>query len=41
VVDYYAESSEGEMDWRALRLIFQKRGRVWYLVGIAHNEWTI
>lgn len=41
VVDYYVAGRETEMDWRSLRLIFQKHGRVWYLVGIAHNEWTI
>lgn len=41
VVDYYFPPTEGEMDWRSLRLAFQKRGSVWYLVGIIHNEWTI
>ncbi|MEO6391736.1 MAG: hypothetical protein ABIP75_07780 [Pyrinomonadaceae bacterium] len=41
VVDHYFPPTEGEMDWRSLRLAFQKRGSVWYLVGIIHNEWTI
>ena len=29
------------MDWKSLRLIFEKSGRNWYLVGISHDEWTI
>lgn len=29
------------MDWRALRLVFQKEGERYYLIGIAHDEWTI
>lgn len=41
VVDYYFPPADGEMDWRSLRLAFQKHGSVWYLVGIIHNEWTI
>lgn len=41
VVDYYVPGRGNDMDWKSLRLIFQKHGRVWYLVGIAHNEWTI
>lgn len=41
VVDYYVPGRSNDMDWKSLRLIFQKHGRVWYLVGIAHNEWTI
>jgi hypothetical protein len=41
VVDYYVPGRNHEMDWKSLRLIFQKHGRIWYLVGVAHNEWTI
>jgi hypothetical protein len=41
VVDYYFPPTDGEMDWRSLRLIFQKQGSIWFLVGLAHNEWTI
>lgn len=29
------------MDWRALRLVFQKEGERYYLVGIVHDQWTI
>ncbi len=41
VVDYHVPGRGTDMDWRSLRLIFQKHGRIWYLVGVAHNEWTI
>ncbi len=30
-----------EMNWNSLRLVFEKSGRKWYLVGISHDEWTI
>lgn len=30
-----------EMGWSSLRLIFEKQGTRWYLVGIGHGEWTI
>jgi len=30
----------GAMDWRQLWLVFEKLGDVWYLVGVANNEWT-
>jgi hypothetical protein len=29
------------MDWRALRLVFQKEGGKYYLIGIIHDQWTI
>ena len=29
------------MDWRSLRLVFEKAGDSWYLVGVIHDEWTI
>lgn len=29
------------MDWNSLRLIFEKSGGRWYLVGISHDQWTI
>lgn len=43
-VEYFlpGTSSEfGGMDWQSLWLVFQPRGKTWYLVGIAHDEWTI
>ena len=29
------------MDWRSLKLVFEKEDDIWYLVGIIHGEWTI
>ena len=29
------------MDWTSLRLVFQKEGNTWYLVGIIKDNWTI
>ncbi|ANB59430.1 hypothetical protein [Anoxybacteroides amylolyticum] len=29
------------MDWRSLRLVLEKQGETWYLVGIVHDQWTI
>lgn len=31
----------GGMDWRSLRLVFEKHHGAWVLVGIVHAEWTI
>ncbi|MGE5417675.1 MAG: hypothetical protein ACM3UZ_13135 [Acidobacteriota bacterium] len=28
-------------DWQSLRLVFEKTGGEWLLVGIMHNQWTI
>jgi hypothetical protein len=44
VVEYHLpgfEEKYGGMDWKSLWLVFEKRGSEWYLVGIAHGEWTI
>ena len=44
VVEYYFSGFEPQyagMDWRSLRLVFQKHEGTWYLVGIIHDEWTI
>jgi hypothetical protein len=42
-VDYYIKgidpSAEG-MDWRSLRLVFEKNGQDHILVGIIHDQWT-
>jgi hypothetical protein len=42
-VEYHFPDSGngGAIDWKSLRLIFEKSGRKWYLVGICHDEWTI
>lgn len=29
------------IDWRSLRLVFEKKGADWMLVGIIHAQWTI
>jgi hypothetical protein len=29
------------MDWRSLRLVFERSDGVWFLVGIAHGQWTV
>ncbi|MGQ0604445.1 MAG: hypothetical protein ACT4QE_22420 [Anaerolineales bacterium] len=31
----------GGLDWQSLRLIFQRDGEIWYLVGLIHAQWTI
>ena len=43
IVEYYFPgfdpAYEG-MDWRSLRLVFVQDNDTWYLVGIAHDQWT-
>jgi len=29
------------IDWRSLKLVFEKQDGQWYLVGIIHSQWTI
>lgn len=29
------------MDWVSLRLVFENKDGVWYLVGVVHDQWTI
>ena len=29
------------MDWRSLRLVFEKKNDIWYLIAIIHDQWTI
>lgn len=44
VVEYYFSGFDpkfGGMDWKSLRLVFEKLNEQWYLVGISHDEWTI
>lgn len=43
VVEYHFSGSKryDGMDWRSLRLVFQRKNKTWYLVGVLHNEWTI
>jgi len=44
IVEYHFSGFEekyGGMDWNSLWLVFEKQGNEWYLVGLAHGEWTI
>lgn len=29
------------MDWKSLRLVFEQKNGVWYLVGVIHAQWTV
>jgi len=43
IVEYYFPGFDPQyegMDWRSLRLVFQKEKDAWYLVGIIHDQWT-
>lgn len=42
-IEFYFPGSEEHdgMDWRTLKLVFEKQGETWYLVGVIHGEWTI
>jgi hypothetical protein len=44
IVEYYFSGFDPQyegMDWRSLRLVFEKKDDIWYLVGIIHDQWTI
>jgi hypothetical protein len=44
IVEYHFSGFDPEyagMDWRSLRLVFEKKNNIWYLVGIIHDQWTI
>ncbi|OAB47030.1 stalk domain-containing protein [Paenibacillus antarcticus] len=44
VVEYYFDGFDPkfeEMDWKSLRLVFEKEANTWVLVAILHNQWTI
>lgn len=42
-IEYYFPGTEPHdgMDWASLRLVFQEYNGQWYLVCIAHGQWTI
>lgn len=43
-IEYYFSGFNPDyegMDWESLRLVFEKYDEQWYLVCIAHGEWTI
>ncbi|HHV97046.1 MAG TPA: hypothetical protein GXX37_11340 [Clostridiaceae bacterium] len=44
IVEYHFSGFDPQyngMDWRSLRLAFEKKGDIWYLVAIIHDQWTI
>jgi len=44
IVEYHFPGIDPQyegMDWRSLRLVFEKSGDTWYLAGIIHDQWTI
>ncbi len=44
VVEYHFPGFDPQyegMDWRSLRLVFEKKDNTWYIVGIIHDQWTI
>ncbi len=44
IVEYHFSGFDPKyegMDWRSLRLVFEEKDTVWYLIGIIHDQWTI
>lgn len=44
IVEYYFPGIDPKyegIDWRSLRLVFEKMNDTWYVVGIIHDQWTI
>ncbi|MBU2635158.1 hypothetical protein KJ841_01625 [Patescibacteria group bacterium] len=44
IVEYYFSGFDLNLegfDWRSLRLVFEEKDNVWYLVGIINDHWTI
>lgn len=43
-VEYYLEPAPGEgtpeLEWAALRLVFEEQGGSWLLIAVIHDEWT-
>ncbi len=42
LVEYHSPGRDPRfdgMDWQSLWLVFERAGREWFLVGIAHDEW--
>ncbi len=35
------EGQYGGMDWASLRLVFEREGETWYLIGVVRDRWTI
>lgn len=41
LAEFHFCNSNGLLNWRSLRLVFEPRGDLWFLVGIVHDQWTI
>jgi hypothetical protein len=43
IIEYHfpGTSQYDGMDWNSLKLAFEKKDGVWYLVGVIHDQWTI
>ncbi len=43
-VEYYIEPAirdgVSELNWAALRLMFEKSGDIWFLIAVIHDEWS-
>lgn len=44
-VEYYIKpsmlNSNEQVDWEALRLIFERQNGSWFLVGVIHDQWSV
>lgn len=44
IIEYHFPGFEPKyegMDWKSLRLVFEQKDGVWYLIGVIHDQWTI
>ncbi|NLX64362.1 MAG: hypothetical protein GX022_06290 [Clostridiaceae bacterium] len=44
IVEYHFSGIDPQyegMDWRSLRIVFEKFRDTWYIVGIIHDQWTV
>jgi hypothetical protein len=44
IVEYHFSGFKPEyrgIDWKSLRVAFEKEKDTWYIVGIIHDQWTI
>lgn len=44
IVEYYFPGFDPQyngIDWKSIRLVFEKMDDTWYIVGIIHDQWTI
>jgi len=44
IVEYHFSGFDPQyagMDWKSLRLVFEKKNGTWFIVGVIHDQWTI